>query len=73
MEETITILMLGYYSGKSCFCRRFFDNIFQRKMPATIGLDSKRKKIELSNGKEIYLRIYMILQEINDIILLMRI
>ena len=56
--ETINIIMLGYYSGKTCFMLRYFYSEFRECDQSTSSFDFKEKIIETFNGKIVILKLW---------------
>jgi len=58
-EFMYKILLLGDSSvGKTCILTRYSDNTFQEDHLATIGLDFKKKDVNLDNGKTVKVQIW---------------
>ena len=57
--EEIKLITLGNTSvGKTSFITKYVDNKFCFDYKTTLGIDFKRKKIKLKNGKDAFLRIF---------------
>ena len=58
-EFMYKLLLLGDSSvGKTCILTRYSDNTFQEDHLATIGLDYKKKDVNLDNGKTVKVQIW---------------
>ena len=59
INQKYNILLLSYtFVGKTCILRRFVENRYIDTSRATIGIDNKKKRIELDNGKNVILQIW---------------
>ena len=57
--EEIKIITLGNSAvGKTSFIVQYTENKYYSEYMTTLGVDYKQKKIQLKNGKDIYLRIF---------------
>ena len=59
MTSSKKVVLLGHFGvGKTSLFRRFIDNAFSEDYKVTLGVQIKKKVVELPNGKELSMIIW---------------